>query len=46
MKYWWVIIPVMAIGLSGCWDFEEKGWGGWGSPTPVSSQAQPKIGGG
>jgi hypothetical protein len=30
MKYlWWVIIPIIAIGLSGCWDFDEDGWARW-----------------
>jgi hypothetical protein len=36
MKYlWWVIIPIMAIGLSGCWDFDEDGWAGWGQEEVV-----------
>jgi len=41
---WWIIlIPVLSLGLTGCWDFEEKGWSNWNSSEPTLQSAEDAM---
>jgi hypothetical protein len=45
MKNWWwiILVPVLSLGLTGCWDFEEKGWSGWNSTEPTLQSAEDAM---
>jgi hypothetical protein len=44
MKWWWsILIPAIALGMSGCWEFEEEGWSNWNSTEPTLQHAQDAM---
>lgn len=45
MKWWWsILIPAIALGMGGCWEFEEEGWSDWNSTEPTLQHAQDAMG--
>lgn len=44
MKWWWaILIPAIALGMSGCWDFEEQGWSDWNLTEPTLQGADDAM---
>ena len=44
MKWWWsILIPAIALGMSGCWEFEGEGGSDWNSNEPTLQHAQDAM---
>lgn len=44
MKWWWsILIPAIALGMSGCWEFEDSGWSSWNSSEPTLQSAEDAM---